>query len=111
MMPHQSVPNLFVALLLGLGCASSATVPAGSPGEPQQSVAQSWWVLAYDRQEEHFRDLFHQLWDRWGQDAQMIEARELAQVAEEFYLVAEYETALEILQQAILLLEERRGGE
>lgn len=55
--------------------------------------------------------MFHELWEQGNQDTQLIEARELAEVAEEFYLVAEYETALEILQQAILLLEEKRGGE
>lgn len=74
-------------------------------------MPQSSWSLAYDRQEGYFRDLFHELWEQGNQDTQLIEARELAEVAEEFYLVAEYETALEILQQAILLLEEKRGGE
>jgi hypothetical protein len=107
----ETIRYLIVALFLGLGCASSATVPAGGPGESHQSTVDSPWPLAYDRQEEHFQNMFQELWEQWRHDPQLIEARELANVAEEFYLVAEYETAMEILRQAILLLEEKRGRE
>lgn len=55
--------------------------------------------------------MYHELLGKREADPQLIEAWELASVAEEFYLLAEYETAMEVLQQAILLLEEKRGGE
>jgi len=110
-MQRQTIRYLFLALFLGLGCASSATIPAGRPEGSPQSTAQSSWSWAYEQQEEHFHDLFHELWEQWSQDSQLIEALALANVAGELYLLAEYETALEILQQAIRLLEEKRGGE
>lgn len=110
MMRRLAMPHLPLVLLLGLGCAPSATVPSGGPGVSRQLPAQSW-LLAFDRQEGHFHVLFDELRGRWGEDPQLIEARELVFVAEEFYLLADYETAMEMLQQAILLLEEKRRGE
>jgi hypothetical protein len=68
-------------------------------------------LLAYDRQERYFHDLYQDLLREYGQDPQLIEARELASVAEEFYLIAEYRTAMEMLQQAVRLLEEKRRRE
>lgn len=97
-------------LLLGLGCASRTPVSKGG-SEASHQVAVESWLLAYDQQEERYLSLYEELKEKRGKDPQLIEARELASVAEEFYLMAEYETALELLQQAILFLEERRKVE
>ena len=110
-MQAQTIRYFCLVILLSLGCACSATVPAGHPEWSPQSTAQSSWSLVYEQQEEHFHDLFQELWEQRNQDSQLIEARELANVAGELYLLAEFETALEILQQAIELLEEKREGE
>lgn len=109
-MRHLTIKHLPLALLLGLACSSSATLPSGGPGDSHQ-LTEKTWLSAYDQKVEYFRVLYDELWGRWGEDPQLIEAGELASVAEEFYLVAEYETAMEVLRQAIQLLEERQRGE
>ena len=98
---------LVLLLFLGPGCASRTPETPGGSGADHQFVVEAR-LQAYDRQEERFRVLFDELWERWGEDPQLIEAVVLVSVAEEFYLMAEYETAMEILQQAILLLEEKQ---
>ncbi len=101
---------LVLILFLGPGCVSRTPELPGGSGVGHQFVVEAR-LQAYDRQEERFRVLFDELWERWGEDPQLIEAEELVSVAEEFYLMAEYETAMEILQQAILLLEEKQRVE
>jgi hypothetical protein len=95
---------LALIALLGSSCARQI---AGKSIDSNQ-LAEEAHLSAYDRQEEHFRSLYEDLLPRWGDDPRIIEARELASVAEDFYLVAEYETAMEMLQEAVRLLEEKR---
>jgi len=97
--------------LLGLpGCTSRAPHPAGEP-EAAQLPAEEASLSAYDRLEGHFIGLCGRHQESYGQDPLLIEAREMAAVAEELYLLAEYDQALDLLQQAIDLLEERQGIE
>ena len=109
-LPPQAIRYLAVALLLGLGCAHGASLPSGKTEAAHRLSNQSWQVV-YDRQAEHFKELLAALQPGLDPDSELIEAQELVSVAEEFYLLAEYETAMEILQQAVLLLEERSSGE
>jgi hypothetical protein len=102
--------HLPLLLLLVLSCASGTSVAKRGPQDSHQFTVESWRSV-YDQQEERYLSLFEELEGKWGKDPQLIEARELASVAEEFYLMAEYETAIEVLQQAILLLEEKRQSE
>jgi hypothetical protein len=102
--------HLSLLLLLGLSCASRIPAAKRSAQGTHQVTVESWH-LVYDQHEGRFLSLFEELEGKWDKDPQLIEARELASVAEEFYLMAEYETALEVLQEAILLLEEKRKVE
>ena len=97
-------------LLLGLSCASRTPAAKRDPQGAHQFTVESW-RLVYDQHEGRYLSLFEELEGKWDKDPQLIEARELASVAEEFYLMAEYETAIEVLQEAILLLEEKRQVE
>ncbi len=101
---------LALGLLLCLGCARGATLPSGEM-EAAHKLSSHSWQVAYDQQAEHFHELVAALRPGPDHDSQLIEAQELVSVAEEFYLLAEYETAMEILQEAVLLLEERTRGE
>jgi hypothetical protein len=94
-----------LALIFSLGCACQrATVP----GTESAHLAHEAELLAYDRQEERFHALCAELSQATGEDPQIIEARELASGAEELYLVGEFDTAMEMLREAIQLLEEKR---
>ena len=97
-------------LISSLGCASRSPLPSGEP-ETVSSPPADAYLSAYDRLESRFQALYHDHQERYGQDPLLIEARETAAAAEELYLLAAYREALEILQQAIDLLEERQRVE
>ena len=106
-MRSLKISGLVLLIFLGLACARQTGIVI----DDYQSItgpAEEAQLLAYDRQEGHFQDLYQELLRKYGRDPQLIEARELASVAEEFYLIAEYQTAMEMLQQAVRLLEEKR---
>ncbi|KPL17663.1 MAG: hypothetical protein AMJ92_11420 [candidate division Zixibacteria bacterium SM23_81] len=110
MMRRLFMLHLSLLLLLGLSCASKTSVAKRDTQDSHRYTVESWQSV-YDRQEEGYLSLLEELEGKWGKDPQLIEARELAYVAEEFYLMGEYETAIEVLQQGILLLEEKQQVE
>jgi len=103
-----------VCILLPLaawpGCASRSPHLSSGP-ETEWSAADQTYLSAYDRLESLFQGLCERHQERYGEDPLLIEAREVAAEAEELYLLAEYGQALDFLQQAIDLLEERQGIE
>lgn len=103
---------LFILLpfLASLSCAGRAPHSSGGP-EAAWSSTDEFSLSVYDRLEGRFQDLCTRHQERHGQDPLLIEARETAAAAEDLYLLAEYRQALEILQQAIDLLENRQGIE
>jgi hypothetical protein len=108
----RSIILFFIPLLLlaSLSCASRSPHAGGEPDLMPPSATEAH-LSAYDRLEGRFHTLsgIHQ--ERYGRDPLFIEAEAMASAAEELYLLAEYHEALEILQQAVDLLEERHRGE
>jgi hypothetical protein len=109
-MRRPIVFGLATVFLLGAGCASRTMVVSGESETTAQGAPEAQ-LFGYDRQEERFQFLYDKLLERQSQAPQLIEARALASVAEEFYVLAEYETAMEVLREAIMLLEEKLRSE
>ncbi len=109
-MPYPTLFFIPLLLLASLSCASRSAHVTGEPGAMTASAAGTY-LSAYDRLSGRFHVLSGQHQQRFGQDPLLIEARAVADAAEELYLLAEYAQALELLQQAVDLLEERHRGE
>lgn len=101
---------IFLPFLASLYCAGKAPYSSGEP-ETAWSSTDEASLSVYDRLEGRFQNLCTHHQERHGEAPLLIEAREVAAVAEDLYLLAEYRQALEILQQAVDLLEDRQGIE
>ena len=109
-MRFTTLACILLPLLASPSCTSRLPHLSGEP-EMAWSSAAEVYLSAYDRLEGHFHGLCGLHQEHHGQDPLFIEARAVAEAAEELYLLGEYRQALEILQQAIDLLEERKRVE
>jgi hypothetical protein len=108
----RSFSLLLVPLLFLAAVDCSSRDPDGSIGSVTTSpITADAYRSAYDRLEQRLYVLLEQLQEDGSQDLLLVEVRELVSVAEEFYLLSEYSTAMEMLRQAVDLLEGRQRGE
>jgi len=100
---RRVVAVVATGFLLGFGSARADPDPAATaPGQPPDG--------AYEELLESFDEVVEVARENAPDELALVEAEEIAVIAEEFFAEGDSELALELLEEAIALLDAPEGG-